>query len=80
MIIEINRHWLNNKMLITNPSGGGGEPKTPLQLASKGEDIENKYKNVMGQTIESLLNHDIKRNTGHHHISMIASTRISEDY
>jgi hypothetical protein len=33
----------------------------------------------MGQTIESLLNCDIKSNACHHHMSMIVGTHTSED-
>lgn len=34
----------------------------------------------MGQTTESLLNHDIKRNASHYHMSMIVGTHTSEDH
>ncbi len=48
MIIEINSHWSNNKMLIINLSGGGEEPKTPLQSTFEGKDIKNTDKECYG--------------------------------
>jgi hypothetical protein len=35
--------------------------------------------NIMGQAIESLSNHGIERNGGHHHMSMIVGTHMNED-
>jgi hypothetical protein len=32
----------------------------------------------MDQTVKSLLNHNIKRNAGHHHMFVITSTHTSE--
>jgi hypothetical protein len=72
-------HWYNIKR---NPSGGGGGgAKTPLQLTyEEGEDLENLDKECVGSKIESLSNCGIKRNAGHHHMSMIVGTLTSEDH
>ncbi len=37
-------------------------------------------RNIVGPTTKSLLNHEIKRNAGHHHMSMITCTLTSQDY
>ncbi len=36
-------------------------------------------RNIVGQTTESLLHHDIKRDASHHHMFMIVGTLTSEE-
>jgi len=51
------------------------EPRTPLQSTSKeGEDEKTWIKIVVGQITISLLNCNIKKNEGHHCMSIIACT------
>jgi hypothetical protein len=58
------------------------EPKTPSQSGFGKKNLSQKTSmiNIMGQATKSLSNHGIERNGGHHHMSMITSTRINEDY
>jgi len=60
---------------------GEKEPKTPLQMALKeGEDLKARIMNVIGQMMELVLNHNIKRNVGHHDLSIITSTFTTKDH